>query len=191
MSKFWTDGKIAWLIKSKEIYDDREDILNAFNEHFKTNVSLHLLTKNNVRYKIGLPKAWKILRKNAEITQIKRRGFYKRPPNYEQKFYIGKRQFIKINGVQNNSKRKDGYIAKNRFMYEQYHNEILNPINDIIIHLDGDFTNYSKENLYKMKRSAHALMINHRLYNIKSIDKITLIKYCEWKEKINKMLERT
>lgn len=74
----WTKDRLEWLIKSKEIYNDREDILKAFNEHFNLNVSLSLLTKNNGRYKLGLPKAWRLLRKNAEITQVKRRGFWKR-----------------------------------------------------------------------------------------------------------------
>lgn len=180
----WTKDKLDWLIKSKTIYDDREDILNAFNKHFNVDVSLALLTKNNGRYNLGLPKANRILKRNAEIIQVKRRGFYKRPDNYEQTFMIGKRTFIKINNVDMRSTRKDGFVAKNRYLYEQYHNVKLDPIEDIIIFLDNDSTNYSKENLYKMERRTHALMVNHRLYRNKNIDKILLIKFCEWKQMI-------
>lgn len=180
----WTNDKLEWLIKSKDIYNDREDILNAFNEHFNCNVSLHLLTKNNGRYKLGLPKAHRILQKNAEIIQVKRRGFYKRPDDYEQTFMIDKRTFIKINNADMKSNRKDGFVPKNRYLYEKYHNVELDPIEDIIIFLDDDSTNYSKENLYRMKRKTHALYLNHRLHKVKSVDKLALIKYCEWKEKI-------
>jgi hypothetical protein len=187
--RVWTDDKLKWLIESKSIYDDREDILNAFNKHFNTNVSLHLLTKNNGRYKLGLPKAHRILQKNAEIIQVKRRGFYKRPDDYEQTFMIDNRTFIKINNADMKSYRKDGFVPKNRYLYEQYHNVKLDPIEEIIVFLDDDTTNYSKENLYRLKRKTHAIMVNHGLYGNKSIDKITLIKYCEWKEKIMELKE--
>jgi len=182
--RVWTEDKLNWLIESKSVYDDREDILNAFNKHFNVNVSLHLLTKNNGRYKLGLPKAHRILQKNAEIIQVKRRGFYKRPDGYEQTFMIDKRTFIKINNTDMKSNRKDGFVPKNRYLYEQYHNVELDPIEDIIVFLDDDTTNYSKENLYRLKRKTHAIMVNHRLYGNKSIDKLSLIKFCEWKEKI-------
>lgn len=180
----WTKDKLEWLKESKNVYDDREDILNAFNKHFNTDISLSLLTKNNVRYKLGLPKAYKILRENAKITQIKRRGFYKRPDDYEQTFKSGKRTFIKINNIDMFSNRKDGFVQKNRYLYEKYHNVKLDPLEDIIVFLDDDDTNFRKENLYRMKRSVHALLVNHRLYSVKNIDKLTLIKFCEWKKNI-------
>jgi hypothetical protein len=180
----WTKERLEWLIKSKEIYHDREDILNAFNEHFNINISLALLTKNNGRYNLGLPKAYRILRRNAEITQVKRRGFWKRPDDYEQTYLKENVIYIKTSDTINHSKRKDGFVPKNRYLYEKYHGVKLDDIEDVIIFLDGNNTNFSKENLYRVKRKTHALFLNHRLHKVKSIDKLTLIKYCEWKEKI-------
>ena len=132
----WTRDRLDWLLKSKEMYDDREDILKAFNEHFNLNVSLSLLTKNNGRYKLGLPKAWRLLRKNAEITQVKRRGFWKRPDDYEQTYLKENVVYIRTNDTLKHSKRKDGFVPKNRYLYEQYHGVKLDDIDDVIIFLD-------------------------------------------------------
>ena len=176
----WSKDRLEWLIESKKKYNDREDILNEFNKHFNVNVSLSLLTKNNNRYKLGLPKANRIITKGLEIGWVKKRGFAKRDESFIQEYMNSNRTFIKVDGA----KTKDGFVQKNRYLYEQYHDEKLDPIEDIIIFLDNDYTNFSKENLYKIKRKTHALMASHRLHRIKSIDKIVLIKYCEWKEKI-------
>ena len=173
----WTKDRLEWLRKSRDIYTDREDILNAFNKHFNLNVSLALLSKHNYKYKLGLPKANRIIKRGLEIGWVKRRGFSRRDSDYTQEYVNGDRTFIKID----NAKTKDGFVQKNRYLYEQYHNEKLDPIEDIVVFLDNDHTNFSKENLYKMKRRTHAIMVNHRLYGNKDIDKILLIKFCEWK----------
>ena len=176
----WTKDRLEWLRKSKVIYTDREDILNAFNKHFNLNVSLSLLSKNNYKYNLGLPKANRIIQRGLEIGWIKKRGFARRDSDYTQEYVSGSRTYIKVDGAET----KDGFVPKNRYLYEQYHNEKLDPIEDIVVFLDDDYTNFSKENLYKMKRSTHALMFNHGLYGMKSVDKLTLVKYCEWKGKI-------
>ena len=49
--------------------------------------------------------------------------------------------------------------------------------------LDDDHNNFSKENLYKTSKKVHHLMSGHRLHNVKT-DKLTVIKFCEWEEKI-------
>ena len=111
---------------------------------------------------------------------VKRRGFSRRDSNYTQEYVNGNRTFIKID----NAKTKDGFVPKHRYLYEKYHNIKLDDIDDVIIFLDNDHTNFSKENLYLVKRKTHALYLNHKLHKVKSIDKLSLIKFCEWKEKI-------
>ena len=176
----WTKDRLEWLIKSKEIYNDREDILNAFNKYFNVNVSLALLSKNNYKYKLDLPRATRIITRGLEMGWVKRRGFSRRDSNYTQEYVNGNRTFIKID----NAKTKDGFVPKHRYLYEKYHNIKLDDIDDVIIFLDNDHTNFSKENLYLVKRKTHALYLNHKLHKVKSIDKLSLIKFCEWKEKI-------
>jgi hypothetical protein len=176
----WTKDRLEWLIKSKEIYNDREDILNAFNKYFNVNVSLALLSKNNYKYKLDLPRATRIITRCLEMGWVKRRGFSRRDSDYTQEYVNGNRTFIKID----NAKTKDGFVPKHRYLYEKYHNIKLDDIDDVIIFLDNDHTNFSKENLYLVKRKTHALYLNHRLHKVKSVDKLALIKYCEWKENI-------
>ena len=177
----WTKDRLEWLSKSKDMYDDREDILKAFNEHFNLNISLCLLTKNNVRYKLGLPKAWRLLRKNVVNNQVKRRGFWKRPDDYEQTYLKENIVYIKTKDTLKHSKRKDGFVPKHRYLYEKYHNVTLN-IDDMIIFLDNDKTNFSRENLYKISRALGGIMVGNELHDTKQISKETIIKYCEWKE---------
>ena len=179
--RVWTEDKLNWLIESKSVYDDREDILNAFNKHFKTNINLVTLRDINTKKQLCLPKAHRAIntaRDNLKVGWIKIRGFETKEIGEEINFSLKEKPYIKV------SNEKDGYVLKHRHLYEQYHNVELDPIEDIIVFLDDDTTNYSKENLYRLKRKTHAIMVNHRLYGNKSIDKLSLIKFCEWKEKI-------
>ncbi len=54
----------------------------------------------------------------------------------------------------------------------------------MIIFLDNDKTNFNKENLYKVSRALGGIMVGNDLHDTKQISKETIIKYCEWKEKI-------
>lgn len=171
----WKD-KIEWLIKSKEIYDDREDILNAFNNHFNLNIKLNRLTDINTRYKLDLPIAKRMKMKGIEQGWIKLRGYKTLPIGSDINRDNPNRLYIK--------KATGAYAIKSRYIYETYHNVKLDSVDDIIIFLDSDSTNFNIENLYLMKRSVFAIMMNHRLLKVKSVDKLTLIKYCEWKRKI-------
>ena len=111
----WTKDRLEWLIKSKEIYNDREDILNAFNKYFNVNVSLALLSKNNYKYKLDLPRATRIITRCLEMGWVKRRGFSRRDSDYTQEYVNGNRTFIKID----NAKTKDGFVPKHRYLYEK------------------------------------------------------------------------
>ena len=172
--------QVKWLRNNKHKYDDREDILNAFNLHFKTNADLYLFRDLNTKHRLGLPKAHRaieIAKGNLKTGWLKLRGFTHKEIGDEIHEGSCIIPYIKVSNSQNKS---DKYVLKNRYLYEQYYNETLCS-DDMIIFLDNDNTNFSKENLYKMKRSTHALMFNHRLYDVKSLDKLTLVKYCEWK----------
>ena len=175
--------QVEWLRSNKHKYDDREDILNAFNLYFDTNADLYLLRDLNTKHRLGLPKAHRAIetaRSNLKTGWLKLRGFTHKQIGDEIRAGSCITAYIKVSNSQN---KRDKYVLKNRYLYEQYHNETLCS-DDMIIFLDSDNTNFSKKNLYKMKRSTHALMFNHRLYDVKSVDKLTLVKYCEWKGKI-------
>jgi len=181
MKPFWTDEKIKWLIESKKIYDDREDILNAFNNHFNTNVSYRALKVVNSKKKLCLPKSSRLVSNgmnNLKKGWVKLRGFESKNIGDEINFSRKEKPYIKV------SNEKNGYILKHRYLYEQYHNVKLDAIKDVIIFLDNDYTNFSKDNLYRTTQNILGYMTGHDLNNNKSMQKITYIKFCEWKEKI-------
>ena len=178
--KVWTEEKLNWLIKSKEVYNDREDILNAFNTHFNTNITLKTLRHVSAIHKLYLPKAKRLLQKSLESSWISARGFTKKYIGDE--ISNGKATYIKTS---NESKRRyDNYIVKQRYLYEHYHNVTLNT-NDFIIFLNGDKKDFSKENLYKVSRCVCSALFGSKFHIENSFQTLSRIKYCEWKEKIN------
>jgi hypothetical protein len=177
--KVWTEEKLNWLIKSKDIYDDREDILNAFNEHFGTNINLHYLRIIGNKHKLGLPKAHKIIKTGLEIGWVSLRGFTEK--NIGDEIFNGKATFIKTS---NESKERYGnYVLKQRYLYEQYHSVKLKT-NELIIFLNGDKKDFSKENLYKVSRYICGLMSGNRFLAKNSFKTLSRVKFCEWKQKI-------
>lgn len=69
-------------------------------------------------------------------------------------------------------------VFKHRFLYEKYHNVVLST-DDIIVFLDGDKTNYNKENLYRVSRKVNFMMCNNRWYFNNAKLTLTAIKWCE------------
>lgn len=181
--KVWTDEKIDWLIKSKDIYDDREDILNAFNDYFKTNVTLKRLRNISTKYKLSLPKANNAInnaRENIKLGWVIQRGFTEK--NIGDEIINGQKNqtFIKIS---NSKLNKEKYVLKQRYLYEKYHNIKLSK-NECVIFLNGNNKDFSKENLYKITRGINCEMSMNKLYTKDNYKTLGRIKCFEWKEKI-------
>jgi hypothetical protein len=180
--KIWTEDRLNWLIKSKELYDDREDILDAFNKHYQTNINLHNLRHINNKYNLGLPKANRIIANGLKIGWVSLRGYAEK--NIGDEIFNGKATFIKISNLTIN--RYDNYILKQRYLYEIYHNIKLNN-DDFIIFLNGDKNDFSKENLYKVSRYVCGMMSKNRFLTKNDFKTLSRIKYCEWNEKIKQI----
>ncbi len=182
--KVWTDEKIDWLIKSKELYDDRQDILNAFNNQFQTNVSLKILRNINTKYKLSLPKANnainKAMKNNMQIGWVSQRGFAEKNIGDEISNGAKSQTYIKISNSKSN---KEKYVLKQRYLYEKYHNTKLLK-NDCIIFLNGNNKDFSIENLYKITRGVNCDMSTNKLYTKDNYKTLGRIKCFEWKEKI-------
>lgn len=88
--------------------------------------------------------------------------------------------FIKISNTGN--RRKD-WVPKHRFIYEQEHGEIGRK--DVILFLDGNHTNFSVDNLYKVSvRVASNLKIYGWLFEGQKELQECAIKWCECAEYI-------
>ena len=181
--KIWTNDKIDWLIESKNVYDDREDILIAFNKQFCTNISLTKLKTINTRFNLNLPVAKKRVEESIRKSFISSRGFYEKDIGDE--ILSGTETYIKTS---NERKAKYGnYVLKQKYLYEKYHNVKLGK-NDCVIFLNGNRKDFSKENLYRLTKGVSCLMSTNGFYKTKDKQKtLVRIKVCEWKEKINQL----
>ena len=181
--RVWTKEKLDWLIESKNRYDDRDLLLIDFNKHFGTSITHKNLIVVNNNYRLHLPRSKSGQIKSKETLKlgyIKLRGFEKCEIGDEINYGD---TYIKVNDT---GKHSVDYKLKSKYLYEKYHN-VKTEKHDIIVFLDGDRKNYSKENLYRISRSILTYMAFHGLYKKTSVDRLTKIKFCEWKEKINQL----
>ena len=154
----WTKDKLEWL--QSQSFNDKRDLLKAFNEKYNANIKLDQLTHIAYLYNIQVPDKQRVYKPQGSIMYSKH--------NIPQ---------VKI---------KDRvYMSMHRYLYEVYHDVTLND-NDMIIFLDGNKNNFDKKNLYKITKNINGIMKSNNLHNVKT-DKLTIIKYCEWKEKINQL----
>ena len=183
--RIWTKEKLDFLIESKNIYDDREDILNAFNKRFGTNISLTKLKSINTKFNLGLPVAKKKIEESIRKSFISSRGFYEKDIGDE--ILSGTATYIKKT---NHRKANYGnYVLKQKYLYEKYHNVKLSK-NDCVIFLNGNRKDFSKENLYRLTKGVSCLMSTNGFYKSKNEKLLVRIKVCEWKEKINELKEK-
>lgn len=179
--KFSWKEKIEWLNANKHKYNDREDILYDLNKEFNTNYNLFDIKDMNTKCKLNLPLAKRRINKGLTNARIKSLGV-ERHEIGDECYRSGKNIYIKTD---NTNDFKKNFTLKHRYLYEQYHNVKLKG-DECVLFLDDDHNNFSKENLYKTSKKVHHLMSGHRLHNVKT-DKRTVIKFCEWKEKIFKL----
>lgn len=155
----WTKDKLEWL--ESQSYDDKRDLLKAFNERYGAKINIDQLSHIAYLYKLSLPDTKRIYKPQGTVM-------------------------YKKHGIPQIKIKDRVYQSKHRFMYEKYHNVKLND-NDMIIFLNGNKNDFSKENLYKITHKINGMIKGYNMQNAKSINKISLIKFCEWKEKIIKL----
>ena len=96
--------------------------------------------------------------------------------------------YVKINHIidptiDKNELWKLNWKNKARMLYEEYHNVSLNE-DDIIIFLDKNQKNFSKDNLYCINRKTQGYLISYQ--HIQDVElRKTAVKICEIQEKLN------
>lgn len=184
--KVWTDEKIEWLLKSKEIYSDREDIVTAFNERFGTNIDILSLNNINTVHKLKLPPSHKRIEKgkeNLKLGWLKIRSFEKKEIGEKINRGSSTQEFVKVS---NSGNEKEDYILKTKYLYELYHNVKLDK-NTIVIFLNGDKEDYSKENLYALDKQTFTSMMKNKLFTKDKETTKNRIKFCEWRIKLRNL----
>ena len=154
-------------------YETRQELCDEFNKKFNLNLTLGKLRDLNTKHGLNIGNPTRNMH-NLQKGWIEIRGYATKEIGEEVE--MGEDvPYIKLG--------RNNYVAKHRYLYEKYHNVTLD-ISDLIIFLDNDKTNFNKTNLYKVSRSIAGIMVGYELHGTKETDKATIIKFCEWKEKI-------
>lgn len=154
----WTKDKLEWL--ESQSFNDKRDLLKAFNKKYDANINLDQLGHIAFLYKINIPDKQRVYRPKGSIMHSKHNI-----------------PLVKV---------KDRvYMSMHRYLYEQYHDVKLKD-DECVLFLDGNKNNFDKENLYKITKRLNLIMQSNDLHNTKT-DKLTVIKVCEWKERIFKL----
>ena len=154
-------------------YETRQELCDEFNKKFNLNLTLGKLRDLNTKHGLNIGNPTRNMH-NLQKGWVKIRGYTTREIGEE----IERGEDVPYIKLGHNN-----YVPKHRYLYEKYHNVILD-ISDLIIFLDNDKTNFSKDNLYKVSRTVAGIMVGDELHGTKETDKTTIIKYCEWKENI-------
>ena len=157
-------------------HETRQELCDEFNKRFNLNLTLGKLRDLNTKHNLNIGNPTRNMH-NLRKGWIEVRGYETREIGDE----IERGEDVPYIKIGNNN-----YVAKHRYLYEKYHNATLD-FDDLIIFLDNDKNNFSKENLYKVSRSIAGIMVGDDLHSTKEIDKLTIVKFCEWKEKINQL----
>ena len=147
--------EVDWLRKNAP-YFSLSELVEMHNEVFekkRTHQSLQsMASRNNIKILSDKDSFFDHWHKNSKLTcevgSIHRAA--------------GGREFIKV--AQNNSqkrlKTKEMWILRSRYEYERQYG-IKPKRGEVVIHLDGDKTNYSKENLYLVPNYINGYILRH------------------------------
>lgn len=162
---YYTEEEIKWFENNYQNYLIKEcfdiDLFTKdFKEKFNKNMSYHqtinfIYLKTNARF--GRNK--KLIKPKAQL-----------PIGTERK--IDNIWYVKVD----NKKDKYGYSRKNsnwkqksRYLYEKYYNCEL-ATNDHILHLDGNYENFDKENLIRLDEKEFMMYIGNKFSKLDNID---------------------
>lgn len=147
--------EIDWLRKNAPYFSLSElvEMHNKVFEKKRTHQSLQsMASRNNIKILSDKDSFFDHWHKNSKLTcevgSIHRAA--------------GGREFIKVaqNDSQKRLKAKEMWILRSRYEYERQYG-IKPKRGEVVIHLDGDKTNYSKENLYLAPNYINGYILRH------------------------------
>ena len=147
--------EIDWLRKNAP-YFSLSELVEMHNEVFekkRTHQSLQsMASRNNIKILSDKDSFFDHWHKNSKLTRDVGSIHHA----------AGGREFVKV--AQNNSqkrlKSKEMWILRSRYEYERQYG-IKPKRGEVVIHLDGDKTNYSKENLYLVPNYINGYILRH------------------------------
>lgn len=156
-----------WLIQNNSKYRNYETLAEDFNKKFNTNKSSRGIQSHC-----------------AKFLELKsNRQGYKKNHNTWNKLNIGDEYINSSNRyiyvkIQNTGIKNKDFISKQAYLWQQYNATIL-PKGYIVIFLNQDKTDFSKDNLYAITRQINAIMCRNNWFTSSKEHTLTAIKWCE------------
>ena len=154
-----------WLIENNSKYKNYDILAEDFNKKFNTNKSPRGIQSHC-----------------AKFLELKsNRQGYKKNHNTWNKLKVGEESvsngytYIKIQDT--GIKNKD-VISKQTYLWQKYNNKIL-PKGYIVIFLNQNKTDFSKDNLYAISRQINAIMCSNKWFTNSREHTLVAIKWCE------------
>lgn len=159
--RVWKKEHIQWLKNNKDNYQDLHTILQDFNKKFGLNYTRDQLKSARKNYKLNLNK---VKTNNGECGA----GNFKP---------IGTERRNSTNGIV--IKAGDNrWISKSKYMYEKLNHCKLKK-DDVVLHLNGDKNDYSKDNLYATSKAVLVFIESRHWHFTTKEDTLARIKYIE------------
>lgn len=174
----YTEEEIKWVKENYNKYTTTYRFnTNSFIQDFNKKFGL-LLKKHNVKYLIGT--ICKLsLNYDRQYTYYEYMSqLY--PIGHERK--IHGEWYVKIDTKPLIGEKRDerfNYRKKSHILYEQYHNVKVNDETHIVIYIDENFENLSKDNLYLLSRKAERILVGSKYKNACLETRMNAIKIAE------------
>lgn len=160
-NRVWKKEHIQWLKDNKDNYPDLHTILQDFNKKFGLNYTREQLKSARKCYKLNLNK---VKTNNSECGA----------GNFKQ---IGSERKNSNNGIV--IKADDNrWISKSKYIYEKLNHCRLKK-DDVVLHLNGDKNDYSKDNLYATSKAVLIFIESRHWHFTNKEDTLARIKYVE------------
>ena len=167
----YTDEEKQWLVEQDSSLTYRE-LTEAFNEHFKTNMSVGQISD--------------LVCKRLKVKRSGNKGQFKvgAKPKYKVGDEIIKAgyAYVKVSdeyipGKTTNEDYARKWKRKSDLVWEKENGKL--PEGTFLIFLDGDTLNCDIDNLYPVTRSIHAVMTKNHWYKKNKDFTLATLKYCE------------
>ena len=162
----FTPEQDAWLDKNYLNYENYEQVTTAFNAIFHAAKKPRGIQSHCVKF-LHLVSERQAFKKGMQTWN-------KNPIGHE---YVSRNGYTYVKISDTGVKCKD-YTAKHRLLWEQYHGCLI-PTGYIVVFLNSDRSDFSKDNLYCIPRNIGRMMNTNGWFTENREHTLAAIKWCE------------
>lgn len=185
-SHYYTQEEIDWMSNNYTNYlvgaiMDWDKMLDDFNKKFNSNVQ-NCRSLQSAFYTYQDKRLDNKHLIQAKATEISKKFNTKKIGDitiYHKQHYIKIKDGLLYDDCSHTSNIKNYYRKKSHILYEEYHNIKIDDNKYIVMHLDNNYNNFDKDNLYLISRLALNIYKGMNLKNESIETKINTFIVCE------------